>query len=128
MKNDARRLKRARLIERVRTVEQRQAALAASEAEALRIRLDGVSRRTQILAHHYGLQEGAITGAELRRGATMSRQLRELSSIAARQAADAEQRSDASLVGLAEAERRRHRAEEDRRLLAREIVRRLGED
>ena len=43
MTPEQRRYRRTRLIERVRTVEQRQSALAAAEAEAERARLDAVS-------------------------------------------------------------------------------------
>ncbi|MEO1969651.1 MAG: hypothetical protein ABGW87_13200 [Sphingomonadaceae bacterium] len=127
MKPDPRKLKRAKLIERVRTVERSRLALAASEAEALRKRLSGVAERTRSLADHYAQQSGLVTGAELRRGKTMQGQLQQLSAMSRQHACEAEKRSDQSLDELAAAERRLKRAQEDRRDLVRSIVNHLGD-
>ena len=122
MPPDKRKLKRARLIERVRTVEKSRSALAASEAEALRLRLFGVAERTRSLARHYAQKDDAMTGMDLRSGKAMQGQLEQLVAVSARQAQDAERRSDATLEDLAAAERRRKRAVEDRRDLVQSIV------
>ncbi|GAB5348447.1 hypothetical protein [Alteriqipengyuania sp. 357] len=115
MTPEQRRLRRTRLIERVRTVEQRQSALAAAEAQAHRARLDAVSAKTRALAAHYASNTGATDAQALRRSGAMSSQLRELSHTAERHAQDARAQSDASMAALAQTERRRRRAEEDYR-------------
>ena len=115
MTAEQRRLKRTRLIERVRTVEQRQSALAAAEAEAQRARLDAVSAKTRALAAHYATATNATDAQSLRRAGAMSNHLRDLSNMAERHAQDARTQSEASLAALAQTERRRKRAEEDYR-------------
>ena len=72
MSPEKRKLKRAQLIQRVRTVERMQSALAASEAEATRLRLFGVAERTRNLAAHYGRREGEMVAADLRSGKAVS--------------------------------------------------------
>ena len=71
MTAEQRRLKRTRLIERVRTVEQRQSALAAAEAETQRARLDAVSAKTRALAAHYAASRDATDAQSLRRSGTV---------------------------------------------------------
>ncbi|MBO81532.1 hypothetical protein AAG607_00025 [Citromicrobium bathyomarinum] len=115
MTAEQRRLKRTRLIERVRTVEQRQSALAAAEAETQRVRLDAVSAKTRALAAHYAASRDATDAQSLRRSGTMSSHLRDLSALAERHAQDARDQSEASMAALARNERRRRRAEEDYR-------------
>ena len=118
MTPEQRRFRRTRLIERVRTVEQRQSALAAAEAEAQRARLDAVSAKTRALATHYASLTDATDAQSLRRSGAMSSQLRDLSATAERHARDARNQSEASLAALAQTERRRRRAEEDYRAAA----------
>ena len=118
MTPEQRRLRRTRLIERVRTVEQRQSALAAAEAEAQRARLDAVSQKTRALATHYASLTNATDAQSLRRSGAMSSQLLDLSQTAERHAQDARNHSEASLAALAQTERRRRRAEDDYRAAA----------
>ena len=115
MTPEQRRLKRTRLIERVRTVEQRQSALAAAEAEAQRARLDAVSAKTRALAAHYASVTDATDAQSLRRSGAMSSHLRDLSHVAERHAQDARTHSEASMNALAQTERRRRRAEDEYR-------------
>jgi len=115
MTAEQRRLKRTHLIERVRTVEQRQSALAAADAEAQRARLDAVSAKTRALAAHYAGATGATDAQSLRRSGAMSSHLRDLSHTAERYAQEARSQSEASMAALAQTERRRRRAEEDYR-------------
>lgn len=122
MKIDPRKLKRARLIERIRTVERSHSALAASEAEATRRRLFGVAERTRSLARHYAQQDDAMMGTDLRGAKAMQDQLQQLCALSEQHAEEAGHRSDATMDELAAAERRMRRAEEDRRSLARAIV------
>ena len=82
MTPEHRRIRRTRLIERVRTVEQRQSALAAAEAEAQRARLDAVSAKTRALAAQYASATNATDAQSLQRAGTMSSQLRDLSHVA----------------------------------------------
>jgi len=122
VKIDPRKLKRARLLERIRTVERSRSALAASEAEATRQRLFGVAERTRSLARHYAQQDDAMIGTDLRGAKAMQDQLQQLCALSEQHAEEAEQRSEATMDELASAERRMRRAEEDRRSLARAIV------
>ena len=115
MTSEQRRLKRTRLIERVRTVEQRESALAAAQAEVQRARLDAVSAKTRSLAAHYASLSNATDAQSLRRSGAMSSHLRDLSHMAERHARDARDQSEASMAALAQTERRRKRAEEDYR-------------
>ena len=126
MTADERRLKRTRLIERVRTVEQRQSALAAAEAETQRARLDAVSAKTRALAAHYASSRDATDAQSLRRSGAMSSQLLDLSHTAERHAKDARDHSEASLATLAQTERRRRRAEEDYRSAAASLREKLA--
>lgn len=126
MTAEQRRLKRTRLIERVRTVEQRQSALAAAEAEAQRARLDAVSAKTRSLAAHYASATNATDAQSLRRAGAMSSHLRDLSHTAERHARDARSQSEASLAALAQTERRRRRAEEDYREAAHTLREKLA--
>ena len=115
MTPEQRRLKRTRLIERVRTVEQRQSALAAADAEAQRARLDAVSAKTRALAAHYASSTDAADAQSLRQTGAMSSHLRDLSHQAERHAEDARSQSEVSLATLAKTERRRRKAEDEYR-------------
>jgi len=126
MTDDAKRLRRVRLIERIRSVEQRQAASAAFEAEAVRQRLEKLSEKTRSLAQLYALRDHSADGAELRSASVMGQQLRELGRTAEQHASQARLDADAKLLNLASAERRRQRAEEDRRGVHRTILDRLS--
>jgi hydroxymethylglutaryl-CoA reductase len=123
---DKARLRRARLIERVRSTEQRQAAGEAFRAEAVRKKLEQLSERTRSLAQVYALRDKATDGADLRSAAILSGHLRVLGDTAARQAGQARQEADSKLFDLATAERRRQRAEETRRELHRSILEQLA--
>jgi hypothetical protein len=123
---DKARLRRARLIERVRSAEQRQAAGEAFRAEAARRKLEHLSDRTRSLAQVYASRDKARDGADLRSAAILSSHLRVLGDTAARQAGQARQEADSKLVDLAAAERRRQRAEEARRELHRSVLEQLA--
>lgn len=115
--DDKRRLKRARLIERVRTVEKSRAALASAEAEALSSRLSGVAEKTRMLASHYAGSDTILTGDDLRRLTAMRHQLHTLTTLNNGHLQDARRRADAALLELGSAERKRARIESDRRAL-----------
>ena len=115
--DDKRRLKRARLIERVRTVEKGRAALASAEAEALSNRLSGVAEKTRMLVSHYAGSGAIATGDDLRRLTAMRHQLHTLTTLNDGHLQDARRRADAALVELGSAERKRARIESDRRAL-----------
>lgn len=115
--DERRRLKRARLIERVRTVEKGRAARVSADAEALSARLIGVAERTQVLAAHYAASHGIETGGDLRRAIAMRQQLHALGRTNDTHLAEARRRADTALTELGSAERRRARIEEDRRML-----------
>jgi hypothetical protein len=123
---DKARLRRARLIERVRSAEQRQAAGEAFRAAAGRTKLEQLAERTRSLAQVYALRDKATDGADLRSAAILSGHLRVLGDTAARQAGQARQEADSKLFDLATAERRRQRAEETRRELHRSILEQLA--
>lgn len=123
---DQNRLKRVRLIERIRAVEQRQAASDAFQAEAVRQRLEQLSERTRSLAQLYSLRDHAADGAELASAAMMGAQLRQLGRTADAQAEQARAQADAKLVMLANAERRHKRAQEQHQDAARAMAERLG--
>lgn len=128
MTPEQRKLKRARLIQRVRAVERSQSAAAASEAEATRARLSGVAARTRSLAEHYARQNGALVAADLRSGKVMRDHLLQLSQISAQQAEEADQRSEVVRQEFAQSDRRLRRAEEETRELVRSIVTALAKD
>ncbi|USA39725.1 hypothetical protein [Pelagerythrobacter marinus] len=128
MTSDAARLRRARLIERMRCAEQRQAAAEAHRAEAVRQKLEQLSDRTRTLAQVYALRDGARDGADLRSASVLGSHLNELGATAARQAADARRTADDRLAQLAVADRRLQRAEEGRRDLARAIGEKAARD
>ncbi|AKM06223.1 hypothetical protein [Pelagerythrobacter marensis] len=121
MSSDAARLRRARLIERMRCAEQRQAAAEAHRAEAVRQKLEQLSARTRTLAELYALRDTSRDGADLRSATVLGAHLNDLGAAAARQAADARREADHRLADLAVADRRLQRAEEGHRDLAREI-------
>jgi hydroxymethylglutaryl-CoA reductase len=123
---DKARLRRAKLIERVRSAEQRAAAGEAFRAEAVRRKLEQLSERTRSLAQVYALRDKAKDGADLRGAAVLSGHLRLLGNTAARQAGQARQEADSKLFDLAAAERRRLRAQEARRELHRSILEELA--
>ncbi|MBX7481877.1 hypothetical protein K3174_04990 [Qipengyuania sp. 6D47A] len=122
MTPERRKLKRAQLIQRIRSVEHMQSAAAASEAEATRARLLGVAERTRSLAAHYAQREGDIVGADLRSGKAMGDQLQKLTELSARQAEEAELHSQARREVLAQSDLRLRKAEEGTRELVRKIV------
>ena len=124
MTSDKSRLRRARLIERMRTAEQRQAAAEAHRAEAVRAKLEQLSARTRTLAQVYALRDTSRDGADLRSASVLGTHLHDLGATAARQAADARREADDRLADLAVAERRLQKAEEGRRDLARSILER----
>lgn len=117
--DDRRRLKRALLIERVRTVEKGRAARASADAEALSSRLHGVAEKTRLLTSHYAATDGLATAADLRRQIAMRQQLHVLSAMNETHLQDARQRADGALADLGSAERKRARIETDRRGLER---------
>lgn len=125
MTEDKRRLKRLRLIERVRSVEQRQAADAAHQAQAVRQRLEQLSAKTRSLAQLYALRDHAGDAAELRSAAVMGVQLRQLGRTADAQAGHARAEAEARMRDLASAERRRQRAEDQRRDAHKVLLERL---
>ena len=126
MTGDKSRLRRARLIERVRSAEQRKAATEAYRAEAVRVKLEQLSERTRSLAQLYTLRDTAEDAAELRGAAILGAHLRELGHKAARQASEARREADVRLAELAVADRRLQRAEEGRRELHRAMLDRLA--
>ena len=93
MTSDKSRLRRAQLIERVRSAEQRKAATEAHRAEAVRVKLEQLSERTRSLAQLYVMRDTAEDAAELRGAAILGAHLRELG--------QAHVRFAACLVGLA---------------------------
>ncbi len=115
--DDKRRLKRASLVERVRTVEKGRAARASADAEALSSRLSGVAEKTSMLARHYSANNGIETADDLRRQSAMRHQLHALGTMNQSHLQDARRRADAALVELGSAERKRARVETDRRTL-----------
>jgi hypothetical protein len=119
--DERRRLDRARLIERVRTMDKSRAARASADAEAVSGRLRGVADKTRLLASHYAMADGLQCADDLRRRQAMQAQLRKLAALNADHLRDAQRRADAALTELGSAERRRARVEADRRELARTI-------
>ncbi|MAG40413.1 MAG: hypothetical protein CL951_00615 [Erythrobacteraceae bacterium] len=122
MTPERRKLRRAELIQRIRSVERMQSVAAASEAEATRARLFGVAERTRSLAAHYAQREGDIVGADLRSGKAMGDQLQRLTELSERQAEEAELQSQAKREVLAQSDMRLRKAKESRRDLVRQIV------
>ena len=122
MTPERRKLRRAELIQRIRSVERMQSVAAASEAEATRARLFGVAERTRSLAAHYAQREGDIVGADLRSGKAMGDQLQHLTELSERQAEEAELQSQAKREVLAQSDMRLRKAKESRRDLVRQIV------
>ncbi len=125
MTPERRKLKRAQLIQRIRSVERMQSAAAASAAEANRTRLVGVAQRTRDLAAQYADREGESDGANLRSGKAMSDQLRKLMELSEKQVEEAQLQSQASREVLAQSEIRLRKAKESSRDLARAIIERL---
>jgi hypothetical protein len=126
MTSDKARLRRARLIERVRSAEQRKAAGEAFRAEAVRKKLEQLSERTRTLAQVYGMRDHAQDAAELRSASILAKHLNDLGNTAARQADQARREADERLAELAAAERRRQRAEEGRRELHRAVLEQIA--
>ncbi len=126
MTSDAGRLRRAKLIERVRSTEKRRAAADAFQAEAVRVKLEQLSQRTRSLAQLYSIRDSSHDGADLRSAAILGNHLIELGRNAAEQAGRAQQEADGKLADLAVAERRRQRAEERRRELHRSVIDQLA--
>lgn len=127
MTPERRKLRRAELIQRIRSVERMQSVAAASEAEATRARLFGVAERTRSLAAHYAQREGDIVGADLRSGKAMGDQLQRLTELSEKQAEEAELQSQAKREVLAQSDMRLRKAKESRRDLVRQIVASLEE-
>ena len=126
MTSDKARLRRARLIERVRSAEQRKAAADAFQAEAVRLKLEQLSERTRSLAQLYALRDKSQDGTDLRSASILGTHLRQLGNTAELQADHARREADVRLADLAAAERRRQRAEEGRRALHRTILEQIG--
>ena len=124
MTSDKSRLRRAALIERMRSAEHRQAAAEAHRAEAVRQKLEQLSERTRSLSQLYALRDTSRDGADLRSASLLGSHLHDLGATAARQAADARREADDRLADLAVADRRLQKAEDSRRDLARSIVER----
>lgn len=124
MSSDRLRLRRARLIERVRTAEQRMAAGEAWRAEAVRLKLEQLSERTRSLAQLYALRDNAGDAADLRGATILGAHLRQLGHTAARQADEARREADDRLAELAVADRRLQRAGESRRELHKAMLER----
>ena len=122
MTPERRKLRRAELIQRIRSAERLQSVAAASEAEATRARLFCVAERTRSLAAHYAQREGDIGGAELRSGKAMGDQLQRLTELSEKQAEEAELQSQAKREVLAQSDMRLRKAKESRRDLVRQIV------
>ena len=122
MTSDRGRLRRAALIERMRSAEHRQAAAEAHRAEAVRQKLEQLSERTRTLSQLYALRVTSRDGADLRSASLLGSHLHDLGATASRQAADARREADDRLADLAVADRRLQKAEEGRRDLARSIV------
>lgn len=112
------RLRRALLIERLRSAEYRRAAADAKAAQAVRDRLEGLSERTRTLAGLYSLRDSAQDGADLAAVTMLSAHLREIGRAARAQADNARAEAEARFAELARAERRRQRSAEDRRDMA----------
>lgn len=128
MGSDKARLRRAHLIERVRSAEQRKAALDAFQAEAVRVKLEQLSERTRSLAQLYALRDKSQDGTDLRSASVLGSHLRDLGRTAAQQADYARQEADGKMADLAAAERRRQRAEEGRKVLYRSVLEAVGKD
>ncbi|MXP41573.1 hypothetical protein GRI75_07950 [Altererythrobacter soli] len=128
MGSDKARLRRAHLIERVRSAEQRKAALDAFQAEAVRVKLEQLSERTRSLAQLYALRDKSQDGTDLRSATVLGSHLRDLGRTAAQQADYARQQADGKMADLAAAERRRQRAEEGRKVLHRSVLEEAGKD
>ena len=126
MKDDRARLRRVRLIERMRSAQKQQAAAEAHHAELVRQKLETLSYRTRSLAQVYAIRDHAIDAADLRGASLLSAHLRELGRTAEAQARAARETADAKMTALAAAERRRQRAETDRREVHQAIVERLN--
>lgn len=122
MRPDRRKLKRAQLIQRVRTVERMQSAVAASDAEATRARLSGVAERTRSLVEHYAQRSGDMVAADLRSGKAMSDQLQKLSELSERQAEEAELLSQTKREDFAQSDMRLRKAAEGTRDLAKLVI------
>ncbi len=127
MASNRSRLRRAGLIERMRSAEHRQAAAEAHRAEAVRQKLEQLSDRTRTLSQLYALRDTSRDGADLRSASLLGSHLHDLGATAARQAADARREADDRLADLAAADRRLQKAEEGRRDLARTIGERAEE-
>lgn len=122
MAPERRKLKRAQLIQRIRTVERMQSATAANEAEAMRLRLSGVAERTRNLAAHYAQRADDMVGADLRSGKAMRDQLQRLSELSEKQVEEAERTSQARREDFAQSDMRLRKAKEGTRELVRTIV------
>ena len=119
MSPENRKLKRAQEIQRVRTVERMQSALAASEAEATRLRLFGVAERTR---NGRALRRAEMVAADLRSGKAMGEQLQKLSELSEKQAEEAELLSRSKREDFAQSDLRLRKAEESTRDLVKTIV------
>lgn len=124
-KDDRARLRRVRLIERMRSAQKQHAAAEAHQAELVRQKLETLSYRTRSLAQVYAIRDHAVDGADLRGASLLSAHLRDLGRTAEAQAEAARQTADAKMAELAVAERRRQRAETDRREVHQAIIQRL---
>ena len=127
MPSDAARLRRARLIERVRTADQSRAATEAHQAETNRRKLAELVERTRSLGAVYAAHDTFRDGADLTRAAVLGARLHDLGRNAARQAEQAGREADDKLALLAAAERRLQSANEKRDALERARMTKLAQ-
>lgn len=127
MNPDKARLRRVQVIERMRQAEKQAAAAEAHRAELVRQKLETLCLRTRSLAQVYAIRDRAVDAADLRTASIMGLHLRQLGRSAETQAEQARLTADARLSDLATAERRRARAEDDRKLAHRALQDRLSQ-
>jgi len=123
MKAERQRLARLQRLQRIRAIAKQSAAADAARAEGTLSQLLALADRTRALAADYGVQEGAMNGAALRR---LTEFAGGLQSIAATTSGDAEAArgvADDKLVLLSSAERRRAAVEQRAERQARRIAR-----
>ncbi len=120
--NDRLRLRRARLIERMRSAQRREAAAEVHHAETVRLKLEQLAERTRSLARLYALDDKARDGADLRSASLLRGHLHALGITAMRQSADAQREADIRLADFAAADRRLQKAQDSRRNLDRELA------
>lgn len=119
MTHERQRLQRAKLIARVRLVEQRQAIGDAAVAEIERQKLEQLAERTRTLAMDYDHRDTAQSASDLRSNNLLAGHLLELARTAAAHAEQAGRDAAARQTAAATAERRHQKAEAGRNALFR---------